>query len=82
MFRCLEVESSKTVFEARKNLPKWLIFELLNEARMDSLNGRFITESTHKNDAKSYLLVVSYADYNLKQPQDLDILVPNVVANL
>ena len=53
----------KFAFETRNNFSKWVIFQLLNEARIVSLNSASTTESTTTIDAESYLLAFRWAGY-------------------
>ena len=55
-----ELNHIKFDFENRNNFPKWVMFQLLNEARMNSLNNLPNTEKAGTNDMKSHRLVVPH----------------------
>ena len=44
-----ELNHQKFVFETHNNVPKWVIFQLVNETQMNSHNSTSTAESTDKN---------------------------------
>ena len=58
-----ELNRLKFVFETHSNVPKLVIFQLINKTQVNLFNSTSTTESTDTTDVKSDLLVVPYAGY-------------------